>query len=865
MNAITIVCLVLVTSPSCLWTLDTTDHHVPLMVTGQPETRQSSQSRAGNNGSDVTTISPVGEDETKSSINATFNGCYDGSKTYQIGEVFFDGCAYKCTCHEGGIRECSERCPVYIDTIGYERCEWQSSPLDSCCTIPVCPGDDANLRRNGSDDGHAAHGTAGGRAGGKVDDESGHHHLDVNGDGENKDGHHKSPSSANGHVNDDKEAFCIANGQVFAVNQTWRQGEGCARKECTCLYIRANGSTIVDCKGTCATIPASALEPTIECPKPELVTPDDACICPYVVCNPVHLPPSLPDPNQLSPARKADMGSNQPNDTENEGNTELLDITGHHDEREQEQRHCSFKGKKIPIGTEVYDGCKAVCRCDNDGDLSCALVECPHHFGAHVTGCLEWDIEADYEPTPPNCCPEPKCKNDGSCDFAGLRVPNFKAIPQELLPCGTSCACVNGNMTCENKCPPLADIPPPSLPCPASLAHRGHSADDSCCLRWLCREPERPAVCLVNGKQYKINDQWDDVATGLSPRMHRRCQCKAPGTGNGSPRVECRPGKCPQITDRHLRPSPECPVPVIVAPEGPAIMCPYVVCNHTYEETGKDLDRVSVVAMNSTAVRIRFSLPQILVGLVGHAELHNTRDPSLPRDQWAVQKFARPKRLFDTANIEYHLGRLRPDTVYFFQIRVVVEALHGGPESEIYRLKMPPLPTASPTSAPEATGPREPTSGPTASAASTTTTSTTLAPPTTVWSTAHSIVSSLPTTRPTSTSSTTTSTTTTTSTSTTTPPPVRSSPTTRATTGPRVYEADDDEASEPPTISSTVTSRPPILIVDAQQINGIPMDYFYYATAAALSMVVPLAIVWKWRQHVAKRSSSISLDVPKGP
>lgn len=60
-------------------------------------------------------------------------------------------------------------------------------------------------------------------------------------------------------------------------------------------------------------------------------------------------------------------------------------------------------------------------------------------------------------------------------------------------------------------------------------------------------------------------------------------------------------------------------------------------------------------------------------------------------------KFARPKRLFDTANIEYHLGRLQPDTVYYFQIRVVVEALQAGPESEIYKLKMPPLPAITTT------------------------------------------------------------------------------------------------------------------------------------------------------------------------
>lgn len=105
--------------------------------------------------------------------------------------------------------------------------------------------------------------------------------------------------------------------------------------------------------------------------------------------------------------------------------------------------------------------------------------------------------------------------------------------------------------------------------------------------------------------------------------------------------------------------------------------------------SGKSLEHVSVIAMNATSVRIRFTLPQILVGLIGHAELHFTSNPLVPSYEWNVQKFARPNRLFDTPNIEYHLMTLKPETTYYFQIRVIVEALQSGPESEIYKLKMP--------------------------------------------------------------------------------------------------------------------------------------------------------------------------------
>lgn len=104
---------------------------------------------------------------------------------------------------------------------------------------------------------------------------------------------------------------------------------------------------------------------------------------------------------------------------------------------------------------------------------------------------------------------------------------------------------------------------------------------------------------------------------------------------------------------------------------------------------GKGLENVSFVALNSTAIRLRFSLPSLLVGLAGHAELRFTGDPNVPRESWHVQKFARPQRLFDTANIEYHLAGLRPKTVYFFQVSLVIDALQSGPESEVFKLKMP--------------------------------------------------------------------------------------------------------------------------------------------------------------------------------
>ncbi|XP_037558245.1 putative epidermal cell surface receptor isoform X2 [Dermacentor silvarum] len=265
---------------------------------------------------------------------------------------------------------------------------------------------------------------------------------------------------------------------------------------------------------------------------------------------------------------------------------------------------CKYNGRMYNVNEEFYNGCLEVCHCGANLRVNCAIIECPHHFNQHFSECLEWDIDPAFQPSPPNCCPPSKCKKDGSCLFNGVKFRNFQQIPQEMLDCGKRCVCVNGNVSCENRCPPLNSSPPPTLPCHPAQAYRGHLPGDECCTHWMCREPEKP---------------------------------------------------------------------------------------------GKELQNVSVVAVNSTAIRVRFTLANILIGLVGHAELHFTTDPLTPRETWSTQKFARPKRLFDTANIEYYLPGLRPDTTYFFQIQIIIDSLQSGPESQVFKLTMPPEPTTTTT------------------------------------------------------------------------------------------------------------------------------------------------------------------------
>ena len=212
--------------------------------------------------------------------------------------------------------------------------------------------------------------------------------------------------------------------------------------------------------------------------------------------------------------------------------------------------------------------------------------------------------------------------------------------------------------------------------------------------------------CMYKDKRFKLGEQWDENDTEIK----RRCHCKMT---NGIMHVACNPENCQPITERYLYPTSQCNTPTVVVPKDP-IMCPYVVCNnskvegklqikviflkkflfnfHSIAMIGGELENVDIVAINATSARIRFTIPNLYVGLLGHAEVHYTTDMNIARNQWNIQKFARPKRMFDIPNIEYHLGNLKPDTTYFLQIEVIIEALKSGPSSEIIKLYQPPLP-----------------------------------------------------------------------------------------------------------------------------------------------------------------------------
>lgn len=158
-------------------------------------------------------------------INNTFKGCFHGSEIIQVGQIFDEGdCEYRCVCREGGFRECEERCPNYVDLIGYENCQWEPSSEDPCCTVPLCQNQTSTLQCSSSD------------------------------------------------------------GRQFNLGDTWSVGSGCLQKTCHCV-VEGNGTAHVKCKGGCPIIPQEVIEPNAVCPSPKVIQPKDVCVCPYVVCD----------------------------------------------------------------------------------------------------------------------------------------------------------------------------------------------------------------------------------------------------------------------------------------------------------------------------------------------------------------------------------------------------------------------------------------------------------------------------------------------------------------------------------------------------------------------------------------------------
>jgi len=150
---------------------------------------------------------------------------------------------------------------------------------------------------------------------------------------------------------------------------------------------------------------------------------------------------------------------------------------------------CNLEDKSYAFGEEFHDGCTKYCICQDNGEVLCNDIQCPHEFGLDVINpnCIEWEKFDDFVPTAPSCCPPvPTCKSDGSCQYKGRNFTNYDSVPEELSGCEQRCHCENEEVLCRNACYDISDNPPSWLSCEADRAIQMPNPERVCCKIWGC-------------------------------------------------------------------------------------------------------------------------------------------------------------------------------------------------------------------------------------------------------------------------------------------------------------------------------------------------------------------------------------------
>ncbi|CAG0885187.1 unnamed protein product [Darwinula stevensoni] len=609
-------------------------------------------------------------------------GCKYESKQFNVGSEFFMGCSARCLCVGTNVYQCVPRCLEHRIPAGFN-CTYQPDPSDSCCTIPLCTP------------------------------------------------FREVPEEPTG---------CTYDGEVIPVGTEFNKG---CEERCFCV-----GSGIEHCAPRCPRIDPLFMETCTQVPDP-----GDPC-CNALLCpEPIPLP-TLPDESQdgetstvsntlggqegcLYEGTLYPLGTNYTKGCEErcvclgpgiehcfprceditpklkDGCTVIpdpadkccqnlkcpeknprLEDSGN-SLADSQQIHCSYEGKLLSVYERVYNECVSFCMCMPSGEMECAAVECPDAYSLEYLHpeCYEWGPNPATPVEPPNCCPHYVCLNDGTCEYKGETFDNFEEIPESLTGCQKRCMCEFGNISCHDVCPPVAEKPPLSLPCPPQIAFL---EEEGCCQVWKCPSspftPTRPpppipglldadrfpmfppqntrptkpnfplpptlqidTSCAYNGKLYGIGQSWEVGASC----QRKTCTCTL--HPNGTAGVECQ-GGCADVASRALEPSPECPSPYLFTPTDPCI-CPFVMCNASHS-SGQRISDLRVHPINATAVQITFSLPPIYVGLSGDVEVlydYKSQEKSDPT-QWDSTFWMPEGEVFASKRQVFTLNRFKPAT-----------------------------------------------------------------------------------------------------------------------------------------------------------------------------------------------------------
>ncbi|KAG6464356.1 hypothetical protein O3G_MSEX014459 [Manduca sexta] len=130
-------------------------------------------------------------------------------------------------------------------------------------------------------------------------------------------------------------------------------------------------------------------------------------------------------------------------------------------------------------------------------------------------------------------------------------------------------------------------------------------------------------------------------------------------------------------------------------PNLPGLPPEFTVPPH-FVDDNKKLTVISIQADSPTSIKMLFGLPPLLVGLRGSIDLRYTDKPDEDVSKWNSQVFAPADEVLTTPRLEFRLTDLKPSTTYKIRGKLYLHNLPVEPESGVYIVHTPDLPTAGP-------------------------------------------------------------------------------------------------------------------------------------------------------------------------
>ncbi|KAG1681775.1 putative epidermal cell surface receptor [Nymphon striatum] len=665
---------------------------------------------------DAATTDPTKKPSKTGKLIPIFDGCIFKNKTFKMGETFYDGCSARCECGGFGATSCVPRCPLVHSPDAH--CSLQPDPEDSCCKISLCnvPGEvkphkikDLKIILESVTAKNAStvrimftasnvssitnktiqiwYVTAADISLDKWEKENPVIHqmndkklntfyaeilnllpqtmyyFRVALFTEGKSSNSTAFSNTANIKTFPKYIGSVFNG-CFRGNNTYEADEefydGC-EYNCKC---HAGGR--IECQDRCTQYKdTTGYEHCAWQPSPD----DNCCIIP--VCDNSVSDPSL---DQASP------GFLPPQDNKQHETVSEEKIP------DAPKGVCNYNNKEYPVKAEweIGAGClRGVCICiqNKDGTTKVDCVGgCPH-ITEHLIPTPECPYPKIVSSEKPCVCPVVSCNHlQPSIDkpMCLFKNRNYNVGEEFYDGCDGVCMCTT---SLRVHCQPVR--------CPR------RPATFSGCIEWdiphdfvakppnCCPPPpvcKNDGACIHQGRKYR---NFQKLPSSVA-ECGIECNCV-----NGN--VTCV-RKC-ALPPRLPPPSLGCPpnAAIIKPTQLDAGMCCMMWTCVRKPIIKQGFQDVKITPLNATGIRIRFIIPQTLIGHRGHAEIRYTNNPNLKIDEWSKKRFSRPQNIFDTTHIEYHLTHLRPNTLYLVQLVAVSHETKEITVSQVTHVKTLPF------------------------------------------------------------------------------------------------------------------------------------------------------------------------------